>query len=412
MENQFGFTKERLQNLEIKASTYSVLDKSTPSLRLYVYPSGGKTFVLYRRVNNKPQRIKIGRFRDLSIEQARKEALRLNSLITLGQDPLNQNKEYKAAITFRGLFYYYYEQHASISTKRPLENKRTIERTVFPAMGNMKACDITPEFMRMFHAKLAELSSKGNANRVIAIISPVFNYCINASYYKGENPCAKVKKFKCASRDRFLSREELLKFFDAVKKEEALFEHFFLMLLYTGARKSNVLSMKWEDINFELGQWRVCADETKNKDVNIIHLSDHVIRILNMRLNMQKTSGISNFVFPGNGAAGHLVDPKRAFNRIRETMKIDNFRMHDLRRTLASYMAISGTSLNIIGKALNHKSQVSTSIYARLSEEPVKQAINLAILNINDVGHSSLFKANKEALEPNLGFVNFASLLA
>lgn len=411
MQNQISFTKEKLQGLEIKSSTYSVLDKSIPSLRLYVYPTGGKTYVLYRRVNNKPQRIKIGRFRDLTIEQARKEALRLNSLITLGQDPLNEKKEYRAAITFKGLFYYYYEQHASISTKRPRDNKRTIERTVFPAMGNMKACDITPEFMRLFHAKLAEISTKGNANRVIAIVSAVFNYCINASYYNGDNPCSKVKKFKSMSRDRFLSRQELLDFFDAVKKEEPLFEHFFLMLLYTGARKSNVLSMKWGDINFELGQWCVSADETKNKDVNIIYLSDHVIQILNLRLKMQQTSGMSNFVFPGNGVAGHLVDPKRAFDRIRERMKVDNFRMHDLRRTLASYMAISGTSLTIIGKALNHKSQVSTSIYARLSEEPVKQAINLAICSIKDVGHETLFQQNKDMFSGQLKYVSFSTLI-
>ena len=89
----------------------------------------------------------------------------------------------------------------------------------------------------------------------------------------------------------------------------------------------------------------------------------------------------SPFVFPGNGKKGHLDDPKRAFDRIRKRMNADNFRMHDLRRTLGSYMAINGISLPVIGKALNHKSQVSTAIYARLSQQPVEDAVNMAALN-------------------------------
>lgn len=355
--------------------------------------------MLCRKVKGKSQRIKIGRYCDLTIEQARKEAAKLNSLIALGNDPLMQKREYKAAVTFADLFNYYYEHHALLFTKRPLENKRTIERTVYPVFKDMKACDITSDKMRKYYAHLAEISSKGNANRVIAIISAVFNFCIKNSYFKGDNPCGKVKKFKTKSRDRFLSRAELESFFEALRKEEEFFEHFFLILLYTGARKSNVLSMKWADIDFDVKQWRITETETKNGDVNIVYLSNEAMNILAMRLksNLSLTNP-SMFVFPGEGEFGHLIDPKRAFNRIRKRMNIKNFRMHDLRRTLGSYMAIGGTSLPIIGKALSHKSQVSTAIYARLSQEPVLDAINAAILSIRDNGHVGMFRANKVSL--------------
>lgn len=412
MMSQFNFTKEKLQTLPIGPSRYSVLDKATPHLRLFVYPSGIKTYMLCRKVNHKPQRIKIGRLTELTIEQARKEAARLNSLIALGNDPLFQKREYRNAITFRELFNYYYEHHALLFTKRPMDNKRTIERTVLPVFGSIKACDISIERMRVFHAKLAETTTKGNANRVVAIISAVFNFCIKNSYYKGDNPCSKIKKFKSQSRDRFLSRQELESFFDAVKQEEQLFEHFFLMLLYTGARKSNVLSMKWNDINFDLKQWRVSESETKNKEVNTIYLSDEAIEILILRFkNDRKNEYPSSFVFPGDGKHGHLHDPKKAFNRIKERMKIKNFRMHDLRRTLASYMAIGNSSLAIIGAALNHKSQKSTAIYARLSQTPVLNAINKAISTIKDVGHVSLFEVNKQTLHSHLEFIKFEDLL-
>lgn len=412
MFQKFNFTKEKINSLIPSVKRYAVLDASTPHLRLMVYPSGLKTYMLCRKVKGKPQRIKIGRYVDLTIEQVRKEAARLNSLIALGIDPLMQKREYKAAVNFYDLFNYYYEHHALLFTKRPLENKRTIERTVYPVFKYMKACDMTSDKMRKFHAHLAEISTKGNANRVIAIVSAVFNFCIKNSFYKGDNPCNKVKKFKTKSRDRFLSREELEIFFEALKQEEALFEHFFLMLLYTGARKSNVLSMKWTDIDFELKQWRLSESETKNKEVNIVYLSDEATSILKLRLQANKNqSNPSSFVFPGEGAVGHLVDPKRAFNRIRKRTRIKNFRMHDLRRTLGSYMAIGGTSLNIIGKALCHKSQVSTAIYARLSQDPVLDAINAAISNIRDSGNVSMFRDNMNLVQASNGGIKFSSLI-
>ena len=104
------------------------------------------------------------------------------------------------------------------------------------------------------------------------------------------------------------------------------------------------------------------------------------IEILQRRLQTNLADSLlSNYVFPGPGKHGHLTDPKRAFDRIRDRMEAPDIRMHDLRRTFASYMAISGVSLPIIGAALNHKSLASTAIYARLAQAPILQAINLGI---------------------------------
>ncbi|TFF33653.1 hypothetical protein E2R66_25015 [Mucilaginibacter psychrotolerans] len=86
----------------------------------------------------------------------------------------------------------------------------------------------------------------------------------------------------------------------------------------------------------------------------------------------------TSHVFPSEKTDGHLKDPKKAVKRIKTHMGVLDLRIHDLRRTLGSYTAINGTSLLIIGKALNHKSQVSTTIYARLSQDPVLSAINIA----------------------------------
>lgn len=395
--SRINFTKETIQGLPILSKAYSILDEKTPNLRIAVYPSGVKTYLLCKKVKYKWQRIKIARTTDLSIEQARKEAIRLNSLIALGNDPQAEKQAGRKEVKFRELFNYYYNHHLKVFTKHPEDNRKIAEYHIFPAFGNSKASDVTSEKVRRFHAKIAETHSKSSANRIVTIIAATYNFCIKNSFYNGINPCSFVKKFKTVSRDRFLSHDELKKFFEAVEQEEELFQDFFLLLLFTAARKSNVLSMKWVDIDLSLKRWRIAENETKNQDVNFIMLTEPAIEILQKRNAKNKAlENPSPFVFPGDGKVGHLIDPKRAFDRVRERMSILNFRMHDLRRTLASYMAIGGTSLPIIGKALNHKSQVSTSIYARLSQDPVLDAMNSAVLLIRDTGIAKLFKANCE----------------
>ena len=400
-ENSIHFKKDTLTQLQASSKRYYIADLKVRGLRLAVYPSGVKTFILYRKIKGAPERIKIGRYPDITIEQARTEAQRLTSLITLGQNPHKDRIAERKALTFRELYEHYYEQHALKFTKRPLANKKMMECQVFPLFGNCKANQITSEQIRNFHTNLGNkykrVSStrkssrpakadhepeklKGTtANRLIAVISAVFNFGIRENYFDTVNPCSGLRKYKTVSRDRFLNFEELEAFFTALEAETDLFRDFFKMLLYTGGRKSTVLSMKWSDINLDLKRWRIAETQTKNRDVNIVPLSEPALEILKIRDTAnRKSESPSLFVFPGTSHDGYLKDPKRAFERIRKRMKVTDIRMHDLRRTLGSYMAIGGASLPVIGKALSHKSQVSTAIYARLSNDPVLDAVNMA----------------------------------
>ena len=378
-EHSIHFRKDVLNSLPITAKRYYVSDSKVRNLKLAVYPSGIKTFILYRKVQGTPERIKIGRFLDLTIEQARMEAQRLTSLITLGQNPHKDRIAERRSITFKELYEKYHTHHAVKFTKRPRENRKMMECHVFPVFGKCKAKEVTTAQIRNFHTRIGEKRAGSTANRLVAVISAVYNFGIRESYIDCANPCTGLRKYKTVSRDRFLNFDELELFFAALEQEEPLFNDFFKLLLYTGARKSNVLSMKWSDINLDFKRWRIAETQTKNRDVNIVLLSEPALQILKVRDAANRALAIpSLFVFPGAAAAGYLKDPKKAFDRVRDRMNIHDIRMHDLRRTLGSYMAISGISLPIIGKALNHKSQVSTAIYARLSNDPVLEAVNIA----------------------------------
>ncbi len=188
--------------------------------------------------------------------------------------------------------------------------------------------------------------------------------------------------FKSKPRERFIQPgEEFKKFAIALNAEP--YQHirdFFWMCLYTGARVSNVMSMRWEEINFDLQQWRIPL--TKSGDSQTITLTLNALNILHDRKSADDLH--PGWVFPSDrkgwktGDKGHIVSPRKAFQRIVERAGIEDLRIHDLRRTAGSYMAIQNVSPTIIGKALGHRSTASTAVYARLTQDPVRQALENA----------------------------------
>ena len=298
MTNIINFTKHALETLPVTAFQYEVRDSKTHGLIVRVNPGGKKTFMFFRRVNGKLLRVKIGYAHDISIEQARKKAISLNSQIISGVNPNEILRGKRKEMTFRQLFERYYEIHALVRNKRPQDNKATIEFHLMAKIGNMKLSEITKAKMRDIHVKQGIERGEQQANRVLDIARAVFYFGINEELFKGTNPCTGIRRFKVKSRDRFLSSEELKAFFEALEYEEELFRDYFMLLLYTGARKSNMLAMKWQDIDFELKRWRLSEEETKNEDVNIYQLSESALEILRRRYQANKSAKItSHFVF-------------------------------------------------------------------------------------------------------------------
>jgi integrase len=153
----------------------------------------------------------------------------------------------------------------------------------------------------------------------------------------------------------------------------ATFKDFFYICLLTGARRGNVLSMKWEDVNLERRTWTVA--DTKNGESQTIVLPHEAIEILEKRALLSK----KEWVFPSPASAsGHIEEPKKAWKRILKEANISNLRIHDLRRTLGSWQAATGANSYIIGKSLGHKTHQATAIYARLNLDPVRESVSKA----------------------------------
>jgi integrase len=145
------------------------------------------------------------------------------------------------------------------------------------------------------------------------------------------------------------------------------------VLLFTGARKSEVLTMRWRDVDLQAGDWRV--PEPKNREPRRVALAGAARSILQRRL---ANASSSLWVFPGKDPAKHVVDIKRAWERIRDHAGIEDLRVHDLRRTLGSWLLAGGADLVTIQKALGHKDFSSTLVYARIDIDVVRQKVDRA----------------------------------
>jgi integrase len=378
-KNNINFTKQVLLSIKpILGSRLIYHDTNEKGLSLYVTSNGVKTFFVRRRINGVDEKIVLGHFPDLSIEQARKLALKNKGKIAIGINPNNNKKKLKQEMDLKELFNEFMCRYARHHKKTYKYDENQFNRYL-SLWKNKKLSTIQKHDIQKLHAKIKEEHGLYSANRLLSLLKTLFNKAIEWGW-DGTNPTIGTKKFREKSRDRFLQAEELPKFFKALNKETSkTIKDFIYILFFTGARKTNVLAMRWDEIDFKKKVWKI--PETKNGEPLMVPLVDEAIVVLKER----KKEILSEWVFPSTTSkSGHLVEIKRVWHNLLDKAGIENFRIHDLRRTLGSYQAITGASLQIIGKSLGHKSQQATQVYSKLNDDPVRASMIKAIKVIMD----------------------------
>ncbi len=172
------------------------------------------------------------------------------------------------------------------------------------------------------------------------------------------------------------------RFFHALETEsDNNFKDFIHLCLLTGQRKSNVLAMRWADIDFTSRTWTIPGEKMKNGQSLVLALSQSEIDLL------EKRRKLGEWVFPGSGSTGHYVEPKRAWHRLLNRAQIENLHIHDLRRSLASFMANAGADVSLIKSALNHKDiQTTLNVYVRTAKAAELDAREKAHKLMNEFG--------------------------
>ena len=374
MQKNINFIKKTLDSLKLpdKNKRHYFYDTKIKGLELMVTEQGTKSFKVYRKFNGKPVRVTLGKYPEMTIENARNEAQRVIADMISGKNPNEEKKNIRSETTFGEMFKIFMERHSKITKKSWIADEQDVPRFL-NHWFERKLSTITKQEIQLIHEKIRKENGLYQANRMLARIHIIYNKAIEWGW-SGTNPASSIKKFKEKSRDRFLHPDELPRFFESLEAEpNSTIKDYIYVSLFTGARKSNVLSMKWEDINFERCEWLI--PETKNGESLRVHLIEKVIDVLKNRLQLSPNS---KWVFESIGKTGHLVEPKSGWKRILQRADLKDLRLHDLRRTLGSWQAATGANSYIIGRSLGHKNQQSTAIYARLSIDPIKESVEKA----------------------------------
>jgi len=392
------FTKKFLEALRCERGRdrQYLFDSQTPRLALCVTETGAKSFYVIRRVHGRPKRIRLGGFPELSIEQARERAEETNSEVTRGIDPSAAKRARRGEATLAELFQHWIENHAKPRKKTWREDVQKFDLHL-KHLANRRLSEITRKDVATLHVRLAkrrnhpgsvkgygkrQIGGPGAANRLLGFIRALFNKAVDLGF-TGPNPARGIQKFRETQRERFLHADEIPKFFEALREElNETARDFFWLALYTGARRSNVQAMAWQQINLERGTWEI--PDTKSGKPQTVYLPEPAREILRARKQAaeaeaeQKEKTMSAWVLPGTGKTGHLKEPKKAWKRIVTRAGLRDVRIHDLRRTLGSWQAATGASLPVIGKSLGHRQQSTTQIYARLDLDPVRESVDRA----------------------------------
>lgn len=352
-----------------------VWDREVAGFGLRCRKAGGKYYVVKYRAGGRQRWHTIGRHgAPWTPEQARREAKRILGEIAGGGDPAAVREAVKASPTVRDFAERFLAEHAQTKTKprTTAEYRRLLARHVLPSMGRCKVADVTWTDVAKLHHALRD--TQYQANRVLALLSKIMNWAEKHGYRPGgSNPCRRVEKFKEKKREKFLSADELARLGDALTKAEAVDTTSLTaiaairLLIFTGARKGEILGLRWEWIDWQRCEARLPDSKTGEKT---IHLPPPAMAVLTSLPRMESNP----YVFVGHVAGKQMVNLQKPWRRIRAAAGLETVRLHDLRHAFASVAASSGLGLPIIGKMLGHTQAQATHRYAHIQADPVKAA--------------------------------------
>jgi integrase len=307
-------------------------------------------------------------------ERARREAIRLLGLIRDGKDPAAERSADKAAPSLAEFAARYTTEYAERHrAQRTLtEDAGLLQRYILPALGTLRVRAIGKADMARFHASLH--ATPVAANRALGLLSAMLGWAERIGERPdGSNPCRYIRRNPEKSRERLTSAEELARLGEALDRADAAgiadwrSVATVRLLLFTGARLSEVLGLQWNWIDFSAAVARLPDSKTGAKN---LFLPAPALELL---AALPRLAG-NEFVIPGDRPGAPFVGIQKPWQRIRKLAGLTDLRLHDLRHAFASTGVAAGESLFIVGKLLGHRQSRTTERYAHLAPDPAKAA--------------------------------------
>ncbi|WP_131781169.1 tyrosine-type recombinase/integrase [Legionella gresilensis] len=246
-------------------------------------------------------------------------------------------------------------------------------------LGQYSLADVSPALIAERRDKLSsekttrnKLRSPSTVVRYLAALSHALTIAVKEWGWIEDSPIRRVTKPKePRGRVRFLSDDERRRLLDECRKSESQYLYIAVVLaLSTGARKMELMGLRWKDIDFN--RQVITLHETKNGERRVLPLTGHALELIKELAKVQRLD--CDFIFP-NHQFTKPIDLRTPFENALKRAEITDFRWHDLRHSCASYLAMNNASLAEIAEILGHKTLQMVKRYAHLSDAHTSKVV-------------------------------------
>jgi integrase len=346
-------------------------DEALESFGLRVYPTGRRVYVCAYRVNSRKRLARLGRADAVSLDHARKKAMTYLAKAANQEDPQSNIDAHRQLKTIDELCEAYIEGHAKKKKKTWKDDQSYLKRYVLSKLSGRLAVSLVTADMEAIHSQLGVEHPYG-ANDVLKVVRRMFNWGKVAGLVPRDHPniVAGIVRFPERARKRFITTVEMPRFLQALEREDNDYaRHGIWLLLLMGLRSKELLKAQWDDIDWDMGTLFIGL--TKNGEPLLAPISDAAME----RLKIIPRTSDNPYIICGKLRRQYLRSLGDPLRRTLKRAGLVNLRIHDLRRTVGSWLAQDGQSLHLIGDVLNHRDPKTTAGYAYFQTKQRRDAL-------------------------------------
>ena len=368
-------TDSKIKSLKPKDKLYKVADRD--GLYVSVTPSGTITFRYDYRFNGRRETLTIGKYGadGINLAEARDKLMIARKQVSEGISPAGEKRNQKNMIRNADRFSSFAEKYledVKLAESTKALRVATYERDIKSTFGNRLMTEISTDEIRRHCNKIKDRGAPSTAIFVRDLIANVYRYAIQRGH-KFANPADEIANSSIATfkkRERVLTPREIKLFFNTLETTQSDFalKKAVKFILLTLVRKGELINATWDEIDFKNKVWTIPAERMKAKRAHNVYLSEQALDLI---VAFQIYSEGSPYLLPGRVNRGQPI-ANSSLNRViancikyinRNEPLIDDFTVHDLRRTGSTLLHEMGFNSDWIEKSLAHEQQGVRAVY-------------------------------------------------
>jgi integrase len=368
-------------------------DSDLQGFGIRLSPTGRRTFVIVgTTAAGKQIKHKVGVFGRITPEQARQIAARKLGELAAGRDLVQERHEARAAErarlaapTLQELASAFVERHSRLHKRTAAKDEHLLRKWILPHLGaSRRAAEITHAEVAALHRSMS--ARPYQANRCLSLVGTMFAKGIAWGMVEMNPAKGGITRFREHPRQRYLTPDEISRLLAALDQHpRRASANAIRLMMYSGCRRGEALGAKWSEFDLDAAIWHRPHVRLKQRRDHHLPLSPAAVDILReIKADQEATRAAAKkrgilvspaeYLFPAGTGREHLTEVAHTWSSVTKTAELHNCRLHDLRHAFASVAVSAGMSLPMIGALLGNSSPSTTSRYAHLLDQPLREA--------------------------------------